>query len=126
MARFRQAVGPKLAPAHGKMGTPHIGSGKGSVRLGSRSCADVIRHQRVLPVRTSDTDMPVCYSFRVRSATAITEQVRQFKNEIEAIELANREYRGLKNPGYPAQRLDEERRIRLVQIQEELKALMRR
>jgi hypothetical protein len=62
----------------------------------------------------------------VRSAAAIVERVRQLKNEIEAIELANREYRKMKNPGYPAQRLDEERRIRLVQIQEEIKPLMRR
>jgi hypothetical protein len=37
------------------------------------------------------------------------------EDEIAAIELTNREYRKLKNPGYPAQRLDEERRIRLVQ-----------
>jgi hypothetical protein len=58
--------------------------------------------------------------------SAITEKVRQLKNEIEAIERANREYRKLRNPGYPAQRLDEERRIRLVQIQEEIKPLLRR
>jgi hypothetical protein len=58
--------------------------------------------------------------------SAITEKVRQLKNEIEAIERANREYRKIRNPGYPAQRLDEERRIRLVQIQEEIKPLLRR
>ena len=61
----------------------------------------------------------------MQSAAAITEKVRQLKNEIEAIERAHREYRKIKNPGYPAQRLDEERRIRLVQIQEEIKALLR-
>ena len=47
------------------------------------------------------------------------------KNEIAVIEQANREYRKIKNPGNPAQRLEEERRIRLVQIQEEIKALLR-
>jgi hypothetical protein len=60
------------------------------------------------------------------SFSAITEKVRQLKEEIEAIERANREYRKIKNPGHPAQRLDEERRIRLVQIQEEIKPLLRR
>ena len=61
----------------------------------------------------------------MQSAAAIVEKARQLKNEIEAIEKANREYRKTKNPGYPAQRLNEDRRIRLVQIQEEIKALMR-
>jgi hypothetical protein len=58
--------------------------------------------------------------------SAITEKVRQLKNEIDAIERANRKYRKIKNPGYPAQRLDEERRIRLVRIQQEIKPLLRR
>jgi hypothetical protein len=60
------------------------------------------------------------------SVSTITEKVRQLKHEIIAIERANREYRKIKNPGYPAQRLDEERRIRLVQIQDEIKPLLRR
>jgi hypothetical protein len=60
------------------------------------------------------------------SVSTMTEKVRQLKHEINAIERANREYRKIKNPGYPAQRLDEERRIRLVQIQDEIKPLLRR
>jgi hypothetical protein len=62
----------------------------------------------------------------MQSVSAITEKVRQLKNEIDAIARANREYRKIKNPGYPAQRLDEERRIRLVHIQDEIKPLLRR
>jgi hypothetical protein len=61
----------------------------------------------------------------MRSAIAVTERIRQLKNEIMAIEQATREYQKIKHPGYPAQRLDEERRIRLVQIQQEIKALLK-
>lgn len=60
------------------------------------------------------------------SASAVTEKVRQLKDEIKAIGQATREYRRIKHPGYPAQRLNEERRIRLVQIQEEIKTLLRK
>ena len=56
---------------------------------------------------------------------SIAEKVKQLKREIEAIEQANREYWKIKHPGYPAQRSHEDRRIRLVEIQLEIKALLK-
>ena len=58
-------------------------------------------------------------------STAIAEKIKNLKNEIKAIEQANREYRKIKHPGYPAQKLYEDRRLRLVQIQEEIRALLK-
>jgi hypothetical protein len=55
----------------------------------------------------------------------IAEKIKKLKNEINAIEQANRQYRKIKHPGYPAQKVYEDRRIRLVQIQQEIKALLR-
>ena len=55
----------------------------------------------------------------------IAEKIKRLKSEIETIKNANREYRKVKHPGYPAQRLNEDRRIRLVQIQQEIKTLLR-
>jgi hypothetical protein len=60
----------------------------------------------------------------VQSPT-IVEKVKHLKSEIETIENANREYRKVKHLGYPAQKLNEDRRIRLVQIQQEIKALLK-
>jgi hypothetical protein len=60
----------------------------------------------------------------MQSAT-IAEKVRKLKEEIVAIEQAIREYRRIKHPGYPAQKVYEDRRLRLVQIQEEIKALLK-
>jgi hypothetical protein len=47
------------------------------------------------------------------------------KEEIDRIEQANREHRKIKRPGYPAQKLYDDRRIRLVQIQQEIRALLK-
>ena len=55
----------------------------------------------------------------MRSAS-IAEKVKQLKRQIEAIEQANREYRKIKHPGYPAQKVYEDRRLRLVEIQQEI------
>ena len=55
----------------------------------------------------------------------IAEKIKKLKNEINAIEQANRQYRKIKHPGYPAQKVYQDRRIRLVQIQQEIKALLR-
>jgi hypothetical protein len=52
-------------------------------------------------------------------------EIKKLKEEIKAIEQANREHRKIKHPGYPAQKVYEDRRIRLVQIQQEIKALLR-
>jgi hypothetical protein len=60
----------------------------------------------------------------VRSA-AIAEKIKALKHEIATIEQANREYRKIRHPGYPAQRAYEDRRIRLVQIQQEIKPLLK-
>ena len=60
----------------------------------------------------------------VQSA-AIAEKIKTLKDEIERIERANREHRKIKRPGYPAQKIYEDRRIRLVQIQQEIKALLK-
>jgi hypothetical protein len=58
-------------------------------------------------------------------SAAIAEKIKKLKGEIKAIGQANREYRKIKYPGYPAQKVYEDRRIRLVQIQQEIKALLR-
>ena len=58
-------------------------------------------------------------------SAATTEKIKKLKEEIKAIEHANREYRKLKHPGYPAQKVYEDRRIRLVEIQQEIKALLK-
>jgi hypothetical protein len=55
----------------------------------------------------------------------IAEKIKKLKDEIKAIEQAIREYRKIKHPGYPAQKLYEDRRLRLVQIQEEIRALLK-
>jgi hypothetical protein len=60
----------------------------------------------------------------VRSSS-IAEKVKQLKRQIEAIEQANREYRKIKHPGYPAQKLYEDRRLRLVEIQQEIRSLLK-
>lgn len=57
--------------------------------------------------------------------TAIAERIKRLKDEIEKIEQANREHRKIKQPKYSAQKLYDDRRIRLVQIQEEIKALLK-
>jgi hypothetical protein len=56
---------------------------------------------------------------------AIAEKLKKLKEEIKAIKQAKREYRKIKHPSYPAQKVYEDRRIRLVQIQQEIKALLR-
>ena len=66
----------------------------------------------------------LCYAPCVQSA-AIAEKIKKLKDEIERIEQANREHRKIKHPGYPAQKVYEDRRIRLVQIQQEIKALLK-
>jgi hypothetical protein len=58
-------------------------------------------------------------------SAAIAEKIQKLKHEIEGIEQANREYRKIKHPGYPAQKVYEDRRIRLVQIQQEIRALLK-
>ena len=46
-------------------------------------------------------------------SAAIAEKIKKLKEEIKAIEQANREYRKIKHPGNPAQKVYEDRRIRL-------------
>jgi hypothetical protein len=58
-------------------------------------------------------------------SAAIAEKIKTLSDEIEAIKQAIREYRKVKHPGYPAQKIYEDRRIRLVQIQQEIKALLK-
>lgn len=58
-------------------------------------------------------------------SAAIAEKIKKLKEEIKAIEQANREYRKIKHPGNPAQKVYEDSRIRLVQIQQEIKAPLR-
>lgn len=60
----------------------------------------------------------------VQSA-AIAEKIKKLKDEIERIKQVNREYRKIKYPSYPAQKVYENRRIRLVEIQQEIKALLK-
>jgi hypothetical protein len=60
----------------------------------------------------------------VQSA-ANPERTKELKDKIEAIERANREYRKTKHPGYPAQKVYADRRIRLVEIQQEIMALLK-
>jgi hypothetical protein len=71
-----------------------------------------------------DTNGVLGYASYMQSAT-IAEKIKNLKEEIKAIEQVNREYRKIKYPGYPAQKVYEDRLIRLVQIQEEIKALLR-
>ena len=70
-----------------------------------------------------DTNNVPGYASYMQSA-ATTEKIKKLKEEIKAIEHANREYRKIKHPGYPAQKVYEDRRIRLVEIQQEIKALL--
>jgi hypothetical protein len=58
-------------------------------------------------------------------SAAIAEKIKKLKEEIKAIEQANREYRKTKHPGYPAQKVYEDRRIRLVEIQQEIRSLLK-
>jgi hypothetical protein len=58
-------------------------------------------------------------------ATAMSEKIKTLRDEIERIEQANREHRKITHPGYPAQKVYENRRIRLIQIQQEMKALLK-
>jgi hypothetical protein len=60
----------------------------------------------------------------VQSA-AIAGKIKKLKDEIERIDQVNREYRKVKHPSYPAQKVYENRRIRLVEIQQEIKALLK-
>jgi hypothetical protein len=57
-------------------------------------------------------------------SAAIAEKIKKLKEEIKAIEQAIREHRKIKHPGYPAQKVCEDRRIRLVEIQQEMKVLL--
>jgi hypothetical protein len=61
----------------------------------------------------------------MQSAAAIVEKIKRLRDEIEGIEQANREYRKIKHHGNPAQKLYDDRRIRLVQIQQEIKTLLK-
>jgi hypothetical protein len=70
-----------------------------------------------------DTNGVLGYASHMQSAT-IAEKIKKLKEEIKAIEHAIREYRKIKHPGYPAQKLYEDRRIRLVEIQQEIRALL--
>ena len=58
-------------------------------------------------------------------SAAIAEKIKKLKEEIKAIEQANREYRKIKHPGYPAQKAYEGRRLRLVEIQQEIRSLLK-
>ncbi len=58
-------------------------------------------------------------------SAAIAEKIKKLKEEIKAIEQANREYRKIKHPGYPAQKAYEDRRLRLVEIQQEIRSLLK-
>jgi Mg2+ and Co2+ transporter CorA len=60
----------------------------------------------------------------VQSAST-AQRIKQLKDEIKTIEEAIRKYRKIKHPGYPAQKAYEDRRIRLVEIQQEILALLR-
>ena len=64
------------------------------------------------------------YASYMQSAT-IAERVKKLKEEIRAIEKAIREYRKIKHPGYPAQKVYEDHRIRLVEIQQEIRRLLK-
>ena len=61
----------------------------------------------------------------MQSSAAIAEKIKRLREEIEGIKQANREYRKIKHPSYPAQKVYEDRRIRLVQIQQEIRALLK-
>jgi hypothetical protein len=65
-----------------------------------------------------------CYASYVQSAP-IAQKIKQLKDEIKTIDQANREYWKIKQPGPPAQKVYEDRRIRLVEIQQEILALLR-
>jgi Mg2+ and Co2+ transporter CorA len=56
---------------------------------------------------------------------SIAQRIKHLKNEIRTIEEAIRKYRKIKHPGYPAQKAYEDRRIRLVEIQNEIMALLK-
>jgi hypothetical protein len=58
-------------------------------------------------------------------SVAIAEKIKKLKEEIKAIEQANREHRKIKHPGNPAQKGYEDRRLRLVEIQQEIRSLLR-
>ncbi len=58
-------------------------------------------------------------------SAAIAEKIKKLKEEIKVIEQANREYRKIKHPGYPAQKVYEDRRLRLVEIQQEIRSLLK-
>jgi vacuolar-type H+-ATPase subunit I/STV1 len=60
----------------------------------------------------------------VQSAST-AQRIKQLKDEIKTIEEAIRKYRKIKHPGYPAQKAYEDRRIRLVEIQQEILALLK-
>ena len=65
-----------------------------------------------------------CYASYVQSAST-AQRIKQLKDEIKTIEEAIRKYRKIKHPGYPAQKAYEDRRIRLVEIQQEILALLK-
>jgi hypothetical protein len=71
--------------------------------------------------------LPMAYFatlFNVQSAV-IAERIKELQGGIERIGHANREPRKIKNPCYSTQRVYEDRRIRLVQIQQEIKVLLK-
>lgn len=65
-----------------------------------------------------------CYASYVQSVS-IPQRIKQLKDEIKMIEEAIRKYRKIKHPGYPAQKAYEDRRIRLVEIQQEIMSLLK-
>ena len=71
----------------------------------------------------TDIDEPLCYPSGVQS-TGIAERIKKLKDEIETINQANREYR-IERPGNVARKFYEDRRSRLVQIQQELRELLK-
>jgi hypothetical protein len=72
----------------------------------------------------ADTDDALLLRFFVQSVS-IAQRIKQLQDEIMTIEEAIRKYRKIKHPGYPAQKAYEDRRIRLVEIQQEILALLK-
>jgi Mg2+ and Co2+ transporter CorA len=72
----------------------------------------------------ADADDALLLASYVQSAS-IAERIKQLNDEIRTIEEAIRKYRKIKHPGYPVQKAYEDRRIRLVEIQQEIMALLK-
>jgi len=58
-------------------------------------------------------------------APTVAQTIKKLKDEIKAIENENRNYQKIRYPGYPAQKAHESRRIRIVEIQQEIRALLK-